>query len=99
MKDKSFPALSNLLGSYFHQDWVVEFPDDERVLAAIQESEPREQIAEACSEISSIVASNRSDASVSELLHGDLGCYFEPNSRDMTSKEWLEFVGRRLAGK
>lgn len=76
----------------------MSFQTNEGALVAMQESEPREKIAQAGSKILSILTSDRSDAAVGELLHGELGCYFEPQSRELISRDWLALVGRHLAG-
>lgn len=99
MNDEVFPSLKQVLGCYFHQDWIYEFPDVMSVLAAIRDSISQERCSKACSEIRSILSSDRSDAEVTGLLHGPLGCYVELTSIGLSAKEWLALVARSLEEK
>lgn len=85
-------AVKQLLGSYFHQDWVDEFDSEASALQAIVDLEPKDQISAALKEMDEILAGQDSDKKMAETLMDGAGCYFEPASLGLTNRQWLERV-------
>ncbi|QBH01548.1 contact-dependent growth inhibition system immunity protein [Xanthomonas oryzae] len=94
---KNLDALGQLLGCYFHQDWVDEFGDDLSAIQAIIDSEPHAQVLAAIREIDELLADGLPENELSTVLIQDAGCYFEPRSLGLTREEWLKRVRSRLA--
>ena len=93
---KKFNALHQLLGSYFHQDWLDEFADESEALQKIIESEPREQLMAGTKEIDLLLASALSEDGLKAILVDDLGCYFDPVSDGMSCEIWLKQVREKF---
>jgi len=83
-------ALEQILGCYFHQDWVDEFESDEVALRAIIDSEPIEQIRAGVMEIDELLASNLSEDQLKTVLMNKFGCYFDPGAIGATYENWLK---------
>jgi hypothetical protein len=96
MTIEEFGALSDLLGCYFHQDWPEEFDNDMSALQAILDSEPGALRNAGVREIVSLLASARSEDELRDVLVNSCGCYFEPDSRHITYREWLQQVHDKL---
>jgi hypothetical protein len=92
-------ASSQLFGSYFHQDWVEEFDTDTAAVEAMMDSEPREALAAASREIHSLLLSDLGDAELGSIMLDDVGCYFDPASKEQTYREWLGDVLAQLKTK
>jgi CdiI immunity protein len=97
MTRKKFSALSQLLGSYFHQDWTDEFESDDSVLRSIIDSESPMQLAAGANEIDSLLAAALSEAELRAVLVDELGCYFDPASKRLSSAEWLKHLREKFA--
>lgn len=96
---KGLEASSQLFGSYLHQDWVEEFGNDVAAVLAMAESEPKEALAAASSEIRGLLSSDLSDAELANIMTNEVGCYFDPGSKGKTYHEWLGEVLERLEPK
>ena len=86
---KDLQALSQLFGSYFHQDWIEEFDTDVAAVQAMVESEPCEARASASNELHGLLSSDLSEAELAIIMTDDVGCYFDPGSKGQTYREWL----------
>jgi hypothetical protein len=85
-------ALAKLLGCYFHQDWADEFDSDITALRAMTELEPKSQVVAGLSEIDWLLTQNLAEEDLRTILVDEIGCYFEPASKGVTWKEWLQQV-------
>lgn len=96
MTTQSYPALSQFLGAYFHQDWPEEFPDPESAIAAFRRKEPPELVRTACSELDQAHCEAQQSADPSKLL-AELGCYYDPQADGRSVPQWLAHVRTKLA--
>lgn len=96
MTHKKLDALGQLLGCYFHQDWVDEFDSDASALQLIVESEPKEQLAAGVDEIDALLAASLPENELIAILTDQVGCYFNPSSEGITCKQWLARVREKL---
>ena len=90
--DNRFPALTQLLGAYFHQDWADEFETDTSALAALVTGEPKSRLAEGAKEIELLLNSHLSESDLGAVLVEHIGCYFEPASIGFGQVDWLRRV-------
>lgn len=84
--------LVQLMGCYFHQDWLEEFPDDLAALHAIVEEVPKEQIIEGLVEIEHLRNAGLHEDELSAILVDRIGCYFAPDSQGLSYGQWLHRV-------
>jgi hypothetical protein len=92
MTRKKFPELEQLLGCYFHQDWAEEFSEDALALQAIIQSESKDRLAAAVSELDVLLGLGLSEAELSSVLDNQLGCYFDASANGGTCLQWLRQV-------
>ena len=92
MNSKTFPELSDLLGSYFHQDWHDEFRSDDVALTAIAAGESSERLKSAAAEIDALLHVGLTSEALRSFATVELGCFFEPQSRGLSWHQWLAHV-------
>lgn len=90
-------ALEQILGCYFHQDWIDEFESDEAALRAIIESETTEQIRSGVKGIDELLASGLPEDQLKAILIDKAGCYFDPGAIGITYETWLKKVRNDFA--
>ena len=93
---REFKVLEQILGCYFHQDYLEGSEDEESVLREVIESEPKDQLAEAAAEIAVLLSLQLSEDELGKVLFEQLGCYFYPGARGMSCSQWLKKVQREL---
>ncbi len=91
MTHPQFPCLTQLLGAYFHQDWVAEFDHYEDVLTTIRQSTDATCRQTAVQEIETLLAVNRTENDWQTILQ-QIGCEFNPASAGLNTQQWLELV-------
>lgn len=96
MKHKKLEILGQLLGCYFHQDWLHEFDSNISVIHTIVESESAEQLARGVEEIDDILATSLSEDDLEKVINGQVGCYFDPVSDGVTYEIWLKQVREKF---
>jgi hypothetical protein len=89
--------LEQLLGCYFHQDWLEEFDNDISALDAIVNSEPSEYLQACIKEIDALLASALTEEELSIVVIQNIGCYFDPKSRGLGYDEWLRLVRNKFS--
>jgi hypothetical protein len=92
MTSNQFPELSDILGSYFHQDWHCEFTSDDHVLHTIVGCESSERLKTAAAEVDALLRMGLTSEALSSFASVELGCFFEPQSRNLSWQEWLGHV-------
>lgn len=92
MTTNQFPELSDLLGSYFHQDWREEFNSDDEALKTIIAGESSGRLKSAVAEIDALLQRGLAPDALRTLATIELGCFFEPQSRNLSWTEWLLYV-------
>lgn len=96
MTSNPYPELSDILGSYFHQDWHDEFASDGDALRAIIGGESPERLQAAASELDRLLHAGLTESELRSLATVELGCFFEPESRSLSWEEWLWHVKSRF---
>jgi hypothetical protein len=96
MTNNRYPELSDILGSYFHQDWHEEFATDETALQSIVDSESSGRLKSAIAEIEALLNVGMTESGLRSFAVVELGCFFEPHSRNLSWEEWFVHVKRRF---
>lgn len=92
IKSENFDVLEQLLGCYFHQDWPDEFGDSDRAIQAIMDAEPRDQILIGAEVINHLLEVERSESDWRSIMTEKFGCFFNPESEDLSYPDWLRKV-------
>lgn len=92
MTSNQFPELSDILGSYFHQDWHDEFSSDDHALLTIVGNESSERLRSAAAEIDALLRMELTPDALRSFSTVKLGCFFEPQSKNLSWQEWLGYV-------
>ena|SRR5689334_13194919 len=91
-----YPALSQLLSCYFHQDWELESASPREAVDRFLRQEPREKAQRAAADLDRLLAGDLDDAALSALLL-DLGSSYDPAYDDLPARPWLREVRSWLA--
>lgn len=96
MITQTYPALSQFLGAYLHQDWPEEFSTPEAAVEAFHRREPADSVRAVCAELEQAIYEAQQSTDPSRLL-SDLGCYYDPRADGRSVPEWLAHVRTELA--
>ena len=99
MMKNNFPALSQFLGGYFHQDFLHDYGDPNNAIATFVKEQPEELVRAACSELDQAIAIVENLQDPASFLWQELGCYYRPTSSGLPVVEWLRQVRAQLARK
>jgi len=91
-----YPALSQLFGGYFHQDWQRDHTSREAALDAFVRDASPETVGAAAIEIDRLLGAGFDDASLEEMLAGGFDCNYVPEADGISAAAWLRTVGDRL---
>ncbi|MBV9101617.1 MAG: hypothetical protein JOZ46_02300 [Candidatus Dormibacteraeota bacterium] len=94
--DSEFPALFQLFGGYFHQDWRQEHATPAAALTAFIEEAPPEAVRAAAAELQQVLDLDAGDAALTRLLREGFDCNYRPEEDGMTPSAWLRAVAARL---
>jgi hypothetical protein len=89
------PALRQLLTSYYHEDWTMDRRNYAEVVREFVESEPRELVSAATSELRVLLAKPVAEQALEDGL-GEVGCYFYAPGAGLTARAWLTDVAELL---
>lgn len=96
MTQETYPALWQLFGAYFHQDWDLSGPDW-RDVAAEYRTEAGPEIARAAAgEIDRLLNDTPDDGELRRIVLDDLDCCYLPEPGGVTMREWLIELRRGL---
>lgn len=90
-----FSELRAFFGSYFHQDWKLDAPDDNGIIRLFLEDASEENVAAVRADIDSLLALGLSEAEMQSAVFWNLGCYYKPGY-GITTTEWIRSVRARL---
>ena len=106
MRPEHFPTLRHFL-RYYHQDWALDYPDEEAVLADFLHEEPAERVRQTVEEIDRLLVLDLDDRAVARLavamgsncvprFYFDDRTEYDPELDGMTITEWLRVVCARM---
>ena len=82
------PALTQLMGAYYHQDWDLDYDDDESTIRAFVAETP-DLAGVLGRDITKALMASPSDVDAAALLHS-LGCQVDPSPSSRGShRAWL----------
>jgi hypothetical protein len=88
-----FAPVPQFFGAYFHQDWMLDDPDDDAVIARyVRDAGNADRARELAVAIDELVAAIADDGALARLLYGKLGCSYLTNN----ARAWMRDVARRL---
>jgi hypothetical protein len=93
---REFKVLEQILGCYFHQDYLEDSKDEESVFREIIDSEPRDRLTVAANQIAALLSLQLSEDELGKVLSEQLGCYFHPKAKGLTCSQWLRQVQREF---
>ena len=95
MNDHNYPALTQFLGAYLHQDFMLEYGSPDEAISAFISSESPESIHAACNELEQVISHVEGLDDPENFLWRVLGCYYMPKADGVTVADWLKLVRAR----
>ncbi|HEY6470377.1 MAG TPA: contact-dependent growth inhibition system immunity protein [Candidatus Dormibacteraeota bacterium] len=87
-----YPALAQLFGGYFHQDWRQDHASsDEALQAFIQDTSPETATA-AANDIDRLLDAGFDDIALARMLADGLDCNYVAETDGVTAPAWLASV-------
>jgi len=97
--DSEFPALFQLFGGYFHQDWHEEYATTRDAVSAFVREAPPDAVSAAVRELDQLLAMDLDEAALSRILREGFDCNYVPQVDELTNRDWLvqlrELLGPR----
>ena len=90
--DRHFPALYQLFGGYFHQDWREDHDDPDAAVRAFTLDAPPDAVAAAADELDDLLGSGLDDSALNRILEQGFGCDYSPSADGITALQWLEGI-------
>lgn len=90
------PALSHLMGAYFHQDWDID-GTEEQVVAAFLDGSPALG-RDLATEIEQVLALGPDESCLQRLVD-EMGCEYLPQPRFGSYRRWLEAIADQARGR
>jgi hypothetical protein len=85
--------VPQFFGGYFHQDWMLDDPDDDAVIARyVRDSDGPDGVGKLADAIDELVAEIPDDGALESVLVGKLGCFHVTDN----PRAWMRDVARRL---
>jgi hypothetical protein len=77
--EKKLPDLEILFGAYFHQDWEIEYSNEEDVIRAFIHDSSPDEIKRAYDDLDWLIQQGLSESALQNIIVKDLGCsYWKP---------------------
>jgi hypothetical protein len=89
------PALGQLMGAYFHQDWDVEANDDRGIVDLFIRGEPALAV-QLPAEIDRVLRELDSEDELRHYLLEELGSYYLADSDGNTYRTWLTRIAEQV---
>jgi len=87
--DDQFPALFQLFGGYFHQDWREEYTSADDALAAFKNEAPIGALHDALVEIDEVMSLQLDDPDLGRLLTDGLASNYMPHTDGLSNTQWF----------
>ena len=87
--DSEFPALFQLFGGYFHQDWHEEYATTQAALSAFLRDASTPTTAAVVADIDRVLALHLDDAALHRVLIEGLDCNYVPGIDERPVDQWL----------
>ncbi len=87
-----YPALSQLFGAYYHQDWQQDHESRDAALMAFVRDASPDTAGAAAGEIDRLLAAGFDDAALARMLADGFDCNYVPESDGISAAAWLRQV-------
>jgi CdiI immunity protein len=87
-----YPALTQLLAGYYHQDWREDHASSDAALQAFVREASAETVAAAASEIDRLLSAGYDDAALTQVLVDGFDSNYVAETDGLTSAAWLTQV-------
>jgi hypothetical protein len=87
-----YPALTQLLAGYYHQDWREDHASSDAALQAFVRDASAETVAAAASEIDRLLSAGYDDSALTQLLVDGFDSNYLAETDGLTSAAWLAQV-------
>jgi len=94
--DSEFPALFQLFGGYFHQDWHDEYATTAAAATTFRLEAPPAAVGAALAEIERVLAMRLDERTLGRLLHDGFGCSYVPQVDELSNEQWLRQLRAQL---
>ena len=84
-----YPALAQLFGGYYHQDWLQDHASQDAALHAFVRDTSAETVGAAAAEIDRLLGAGFSDAELAQVLTDGFDCNYMPETDGLTPGAWL----------
>jgi CdiI immunity protein len=88
----NYPALTQLLGGYYHQDWREEHTTPEAALHSFVGDASPETVAAAANEIDRLLTAGYDAAALAQLLVDGFDCNYLAEADGLSAAVWLAQV-------
>jgi hypothetical protein len=92
----TYPVLSELLSSYFDEEWDQQGGTTLTIERMIHET-PRAKLQTALVELDALLSSGVCEPQLTDVLQFELGCHVAPSSEAMDAASWLEQLRRAMS--
>jgi hypothetical protein len=87
-----YPALAQLFGGYFHQDWREDHASPDEALQAFARDTSSETVTAAANDIDRLLSAGFDDGALAQLLTDGLDCNYVAEADGITAPTWLASV-------
>jgi hypothetical protein len=84
-----YPALTQLLGGYFHQDWREDHASTDAAIEAFIRDASAPTIAAAAAEIDRLLSSGFDETALAQLLTDGFDCNYIAETDGLSTAAWL----------
>jgi hypothetical protein len=91
------PHLNQLAGAYFHQDYDLEYPDEDAAIRDFADGQAVEAVRELVLEIDSLLARQLSEAQLRHFWVDRLFASYDPTVDGWTHRDWFAHVRELLS--
>jgi hypothetical protein len=92
-----YPALSQLLAGYYHQDWRQDHATPDAALHAFAENASPETVIEASDDIDRLIDEGFDEGGLARMLADGFDCNYVPEANGLTAVGWLSHIREVLA--
>jgi len=87
-----YPALAQLLGGYYHQDWQQDHGTPDAALHAFVADASPDTVTAASDEIEGLIEAGFDDAGLARMLADGFDCNYVPVANGLTAAGWLRHI-------
>ncbi len=96
MNDNDYPSLSQFLGAYFHQDFMLDYGSPDGAITTFLAEASPEFVAEVCNDLINVILLLERTHDHENFLWRVLGCNYRPIADGLTIEEWLKHVHEKI---